>query len=398
MRVLVIVLTLALVSAKAVAGQDEALPQSVARAYVAYEQALAANNGEAAMTAAEQAWRAAEAENIDAAAIGVLAVNFANLALNMGRETDARAAFTRAADIADTLNEPADERVWRRWRVAMSALATGDVRAAQRENERALQILQGAPAGQVSDRVAGDVLYLAAYHHAENGRFRDAGPMARQAAEMLARGGAGATATYANAVYLAGLHAYGDGNRVQSAIDFVIARRVYVSLGPQGERNADLMTLWTDFVSQRLTDTDRAEVELRLAGTSSLTDDIAYSFHQPPPPEAEDDARPLRRSEPEYPFEAARNGVEGVLAVRFAVTESGRVDDIEILGSIPAGLFDNSVRRAMSTWRYEPMRIDGRPARREGMTTCFFFMIQDGVAGGGPSYGSIARPPRRVRD
>ena len=47
-------------SATTALAQDEALPQAVGDAYLAYESALASNDHEAASEAAELAWRAAQ--------------------------------------------------------------------------------------------------------------------------------------------------------------------------------------------------------------------------------------------------------------------------------------------------------------------------------------------------
>lgn len=70
--------------------------------------------------------------------------------------------------------------------------------------------------------------------------------------------------------------------------------------------------------------------------------------------QAKEDARPIVRVNPSYPAEAAEQGIEGQVHMRFSITADGKVADIEILDAKPADLFNNAAMTALSKWRYDP--------------------------------------------
>ena len=55
----------------------------------------------------------------------------------------------------------------------------------------------------------------------------------------------------------------------------------------------------------------------------------------------------------EYPRAAERRGIEGHVVVRYDIGSDGKVSDVEIVESAPEGIFDRSVERALSRWRFE---------------------------------------------
>jgi len=68
---------------------------------------------------------------------------------------------------------------------------------------------------------------------------------------------------------------------------------------------------------------------------------------------AQDEPELVEVAAPEYPRGAERRELEGHVRVRYNVTESGEVADIEVVEASPAGIFDRSVMRALEDWRYE---------------------------------------------
>ena len=70
---------------------------------------------------------------------------------------------------------------------------------------------------------------------------------------------------------------------------------------------------------------------------------------------------PLVRIPPVYPSRAKRQGIEGWVRVKFLVRASGAVDRVEILEAVPKGLFDNSVRQCVLSWRFKPGTVEGEP-------------------------------------
>ena len=55
---------------------------------------------------------------------------------------------------------------------------------------------------------------------------------------------------------------------------------------------------------------------------------------------------------PEYPRAAERRELEGHVVVRYTVAPGGEVTDVEVVESIPSGVFDRAVMRALESWRY----------------------------------------------
>lgn len=65
-------------------------------------------------------------------------------------------------------------------------------------------------------------------------------------------------------------------------------------------------------------------------------------------------ATPIVRISPSYPIEAAEQGIEGQVSLRFTITDHGKVADVEVLDSTPSGTFDEAALAALQKWRYDP--------------------------------------------
>ena len=72
------------------------------------------------------------------------------------------------------------------------------------------------------------------------------------------------------------------------------------------------------------------------------------------PQEGTPDGKPSLQPSPIYPREALHDGIEGHVLVRFFVTETGTVADVKVIESTPADVFDRSVLRAASRYKFEP--------------------------------------------
>ncbi len=84
----------------------------------------------------------------------------------------------------------------------------------------------------------------------------------------------------------------------------------------------------------------------------------------------------LARTPPIYPMRARRRGIEGWVKVRFIVTTEGRVTDIKISESRPEKIFDASVIRCVSAWRFSPGTVEGL-AVKTWMETTVVFVLQN---------------------
>ncbi|MEO0557766.1 MAG: TonB family protein, partial [Bacteroidota bacterium] len=67
---------------------------------------------------------------------------------------------------------------------------------------------------------------------------------------------------------------------------------------------------------------------------------------------ASDHIKPTMRVNPKYPAEAAEKGIEGTVRMSFDVDPQGSVSNINIIGSIPEGVFDHNAKLALSQWQY----------------------------------------------
>jgi len=81
---------------------------------------------------------------------------------------------------------------------------------------------------------------------------------------------------------------------------------------------------------------------------------------------------PLAQVPPVYPLRAKRMGIQGWVKVKFLVTEQGLVDQIEIIESEPEKIFDQSVFRCVSLWRFKPGTVQGEAVKTWVKTTIRF--------------------------
>ncbi len=69
----------------------------------------------------------------------------------------------------------------------------------------------------------------------------------------------------------------------------------------------------------------------------------------------------LKRVGPEYPELAVRAQLEGVVILEAIVDQQGRVEDVQVLRSIP--LLDNAAKAAVRQWQYSPLLLNGKAER-----------------------------------
>ena len=63
---------------------------------------------------------------------------------------------------------------------------------------------------------------------------------------------------------------------------------------------------------------------------------------------------PIKRVEPTYPADAARNQTEGFVEVEFTVGADGNVESVSVVNARPARTFESAAVTAVKKWTFRP--------------------------------------------
>ena len=370
--------------------QDEPVPQGVGQAYLDYQAALQAGDAVALLEAGQRAFEAGEAAEIDRAVLATLSENYGFAASLNGDYERAKNAWREAGRLSDSANVDPVERAWRWHNAALVALQLSDMYdayACSRNAQLALDDLGGELGDAAS--FAGDALLTRALTAMRHGRIDDSGVAAAQAAAAFETVLDEPNLNYGLALLYAGVAQTLDQDFETATYSLHMAQDVLRDVDPD---NGNLPTLRAALTSARLELNHDDEEETR-AALARLHDALdANPYHaalysnardDDPDGEADNgdevccDAVPVQRRTPRYPENAAYSDLDGVVYLRFTVTETGETENIELVGSFPPGVFDDASIRAVRRWRYEPATRDGIPVRREGVETRFDFRMQD---------------------
>ncbi len=72
-------------------------------------------------------------------------------------------------------------------------------------------------------------------------------------------------------------------------------------------------------------------------------------------------ARPAHRPTPQYPPEARRKRIEGIVLLRLRVETDGNVSDVVVVEANPPGIFEAAAKAAARGARFDPAIIGGQP-------------------------------------
>ncbi|MCF8059725.1 MAG: energy transducer TonB [Bacteriovoracaceae bacterium] len=84
---------------------------------------------------------------------------------------------------------------------------------------------------------------------------------------------------------------------------------------------------------------------------------------------------PLVRIEPQYPRKAAMTGKQGWVRLQFDVNAAGGVENVEVVEASPPRIFDQSAKRALLKWKYQPKIVDGKPVIMKGLKVQLDFKL-----------------------
>lgn len=91
----------------------------------------------------------------------------------------------------------------------------------------------------------------------------------------------------------------------------------------------------------------------------------------------EGDIIPLQRIAPQYPRQAARDGVSGYVKIEFTVNPDGSVKDARVIEGKPRGVFDAAAITAALKWKFKPKVVDGRPVAQKGIVQVDFNLDEE---------------------
>jgi len=74
--------------------------------------------------------------------------------------------------------------------------------------------------------------------------------------------------------------------------------------------------------------------------------------------------RPVFGRQPEFPADARLDGVEGWVKFSYTIGRDGAVRSVKVLDAQPRNVFENAVRRAVRSWRFDPV-AEGSAIERE---------------------------------
>ncbi|MDG1417120.1 MAG: energy transducer TonB [Maricaulis sp.] len=360
------------------------LPERVATAYQAYVAAMAAEDFEAAETAAREAWQAARRSRVDREIIGDLASNYGAVALQLLHYDNAEEGWEAAAELGERARIDPLELAWRWHNAALGAYANSygsyrDARAFSRKATDAL--LQVREADLHTSPQVGEIYFWRAKLVASTGNYEASYSHARQAIEAFERAGREPDALYADAYSVRGLGALGRARWNDATFYFHMSRDINSTLDGRESRalRADALTSYAgvqasepgDHGYDHLLDASALHARLFPEGEIAAAD-------RPVPPGFVD-AEPLVRVNPTYPpnmLQVGRVGRQGVVIVQFDVSETGHTENITILAEVPGRSFGAVVRQAIASWTYTPATIEGVAVRREGVVTHMIFAMR----------------------
>ncbi len=71
---------------------------------------------------------------------------------------------------------------------------------------------------------------------------------------------------------------------------------------------------------------------------------------------------PTKTSNPDYPTDLKREGVDGLVAVTTVIDETGNVIDVQVKKSSHPS-FDKPAKEAIMRWKFSPAKKDGKPVK-----------------------------------
>lgn len=88
------------------------------------------------------------------------------------------------------------------------------------------------------------------------------------------------------------------------------------------------------------------------------------------------DAIPDIIEPPRYPIKAAKEGIEGWVKFKFNLDNKGEPSNLQLVKSIPEGVFDEVATTAISLWKFKPKMVNGIAVEQQGMFYTLEFKLK----------------------
>ncbi len=78
------------------------------------------------------------------------------------------------------------------------------------------------------------------------------------------------------------------------------------------------------------------------------------------------DLTPLVRIAPQYPRQAARDGIEGSVLFELVINPDGTVQSAHVIKSDPRGVFESAALASIRKWKFKPKLVEGKAVESKG--------------------------------
>jgi len=75
------------------------------------------------------------------------------------------------------------------------------------------------------------------------------------------------------------------------------------------------------------------------------------------------EAKLIRRVNPDYPSAARKDGTAGMVDLEVTVSPQGAVENLTVLQATPPDVFNKAAVAAVRKWKYDPRFVDGLPSQ-----------------------------------
>lgn len=345
MRLSAVVLAIFVATSAAEARQDEPLPQSVARAFTDFQNAMERRDYEAVRSAAHAAWQAGEQEEIDPALIGILARNYGELSEALGVFEDAYSGWRTSAEIASEAGTDSALIALSWQKAAMMAFLNGEFGDARRCANNADRAYQSIPTEQLDPQQYATHAYVYARSSMATGRGREAGRRAGAALERMAGFNLEHDKLYTDLIFLVGVGAIHEQNWADAR--FALHRSVQIYETLELEEEAVIAQALNSYVDGQLQFDERRETYRRIQASD-------YPIERLWNTTLGDGVRRIGYSQtPHTNATWISQGLNGAVRIAFQVLDSGLVTDVRLVESDFDDDINDQILESFDRWWFD---------------------------------------------